>query len=195
MLIPHPALPPSPENGAKRDVLAEVVKVLCHRRDDRGMRLEEFASRCVRRGEVHELVTTDHLETEEGARIDRVGFLGFAEVEVAGVVERGDVLLVDGVAVGTVLGFDGCHFPNHYNVLIHTERPLTGPEVGLAPGSRVRFRAPTRPDDDKDDDGDDDATERGDAVGSTHRWHPEHAWNGADARHEPGTTNRAGVRN
>lgn len=140
--IPSPALPPSPENGAKRDVVGEVVKVLRHRRDDRGMRLEEFASRCVRRGEIHELVTTDHLETEAGARIDRVGFLGFAEVDVAGVVDRGDTLLIDGVAVGTVLGFDACHFPNHYNVLIHTERPLTGPEAGLAPGSRVRFRAP-----------------------------------------------------
>ncbi|MFL1431718.1 MULTISPECIES: DUF6917 domain-containing protein, partial [unclassified Nocardiopsis] len=36
------------EDGAKRPVTAAVVKVLVHRRTDRGMRLEPFASRCVR---------------------------------------------------------------------------------------------------------------------------------------------------
>ena len=71
------------ENGAKRVVTGTVVKVLLHRRDDRGMTLEPHASRCVREGEVHELVTTDHRETAPGARIDRVGFLGFAELHRA----------------------------------------------------------------------------------------------------------------
>ncbi|MFI6083907.1 DUF6917 domain-containing protein [Streptomyces sp. NPDC051217] len=146
---PAPApIAPSPENGAKRTVTAEVVKVLLHRRADRGMRMEEFASRCVRRGELHELVTTDQLETEEGARIDRVGFLGFVEISVAGVLDRGDIVLVDGVPMGTLLGFDACHFPNHYNVLIHTAWTLTGPEAGLRPGSQVSFRSPASTDGD-----------------------------------------------
>ncbi|GGK12089.1 hypothetical protein GCM10011583_50200 [Streptomyces camponoticapitis] len=143
------ALAPSPENGAKRTVTAEVVKVLLHRRADRGMRMEEFASRCVRQGELHELVTTDQLETEEGARIDRVGFLGFVEISVAGVLDRGDIVLVDGVPMGTLLGFDACHFPNHYNVLIHTAWTLTGPEAGLRPGSQVSFRPPPSTDGDQ----------------------------------------------
>ncbi|WP_069813228.1 DUF6917 domain-containing protein [Streptomyces sp. TP-A0874] len=132
------------ENGAKREVTGEIVKVLKHRRQDRGMRLEEFASRCVQRGEIHELVTTDHVETAAGSRIDRVGFLGFAEFIQAGVVDRGDTVLLDDEPVGTVLGFDACHFPNHYNVLIHTERTLTGPEAGLRPGSHIVFRPPAR---------------------------------------------------
>ncbi|HJE61305.1 MAG TPA: hypothetical protein K8V84_22770, partial [Nocardiopsis listeri] len=66
------------EDGAKREVTATLVKVLTHRRTERGMRLEPFASRCLRAGEVHELVATEHTETAEGTRIDRVGFLGFA---------------------------------------------------------------------------------------------------------------------
>ncbi|MEU0697364.1 DUF6917 domain-containing protein [Streptomyces niveus] len=135
-------LAPSPENGDKRTVRSEVVKVLRHRRTDRGMRLEEFASRCVREGELHELVTTDHLETEAGSRIDRVGFLGFVEISVSGVLDRGDIVLVDGEPIGTLLGFDACHFPNHYNVLIHTAWTLTGPEAGLRPGSQISFRPP-----------------------------------------------------
>ncbi|UNS95732.1 hypothetical protein MMF93_03925 [Streptomyces tubbatahanensis] len=141
-MTPHTAFPTNRENGAKREVTGEIVKVLKHRRQDRGMQLEEFASRCVQRGELHELVTTDHLETAPGSRIDRVGFLGFAEFVQAGVVDRGDTVLIDDRPIGTVLGFDACHFPNHYNVLIRTEHLLTGPEAELRPGSHLVFRAP-----------------------------------------------------
>ena len=127
------------EDGAKRPVHGALVKVLTHRRDDRGMTLTEFASRCVRRGEVHELVTTDHTETAPGSRIDRVGFLGFVEVACGGVIDRGDVLWAGGVRVGTVLGFDGCHTPNHWNILVTAPAPLTGPQLGLAPETEIRF--------------------------------------------------------
>ncbi|MFE2041610.1 DUF6917 domain-containing protein [Streptomyces sp. NPDC059477] len=128
------------EDGAKRIVPATLVKVLTHRRDDRGMRLEEFTSRCVRRGEVHELVSTDQAGSPPGARIDRVGFLGFAEIDGAGVIDRGDEVWADGRRVGTVLGFDACHFPNHYNVLIAVDSLVTGPELGLRPEVSVVFR-------------------------------------------------------
>ncbi|MFE4670244.1 DUF6917 domain-containing protein [Streptomyces sp. NPDC056716] len=128
------------EDGAKRVVPATLVKVLTHRRDDRGMWLEEFTSRCVRRGEVHELVSTDQAGSPPGARIDRVGFLGFAEIDGAGVIDRGDEVWADGRRVGTVLGFDSCHFPNHYNVLIAVDSLVTGPELGLRPEVSVVFR-------------------------------------------------------
>lgn len=135
--VPHPA--GAAEDGPKRTVEGIVVKVLIHRRDDRGMSLEPYASRCVRVGEVHELVTTDHRETRPGTRIDRVAFLGFAEITRAGVLDRGDRLFVGEQLVGTVLGFDACHFPNHYNVLIATDETLTGSELGLLPETEVRF--------------------------------------------------------
>jgi hypothetical protein len=128
------------EDGAKRVVSGVLVKVLVHRRDDRGMSLEPFASRCVRRGELHELVTTDHTETWAGARIDRVGFLGFVEITAAGVLDRGDELWLGDTRVGTLLGFDACHFPNHYNILVHSPRPHTGAELELHPEQAVVFR-------------------------------------------------------
>ncbi|GAA4205491.1 DUF6917 domain-containing protein [Actinocatenispora rupis] len=130
------------EDGAKRSVSGALVKVLVHRRDDRGMRLEEYASRCVRVGELHELVTTDHTDTEPGARVDRVGFLGFVEIGVAGVIDRGDEVRLGDRTVGRVLGFDACHFPNHYNILIATDVPRTGADLALAPELPVTFGRP-----------------------------------------------------
>jgi len=130
------------QDGPKRPVSGTLVKVLTHRRDDRGMALEPFASRCVRRGELHELVTTDHTDPAAGARIDRVGFLGFVEVSRAGVIDRGDELWIHGRRVGAVLGFDACHFPNHYNILVRVESPVTGVDLDLAPEQDVLFRTP-----------------------------------------------------
>lgn len=129
------------ENGPKHAVRASLVKVLLHQRDDRGMELEPFASRCVRVGEVHELVTTDHAETAAGSRIDRVGFLGFVEIGNAGVLDRGDEVWAGETLVGRVLGFDACHFPNHYNVLINTDEVRAGGDLGLKPGTPFTFAA------------------------------------------------------
>ncbi|MFL6136350.1 MAG: Gfo/Idh/MocA family protein [Frankiaceae bacterium] len=123
----------------KRAVGGSLVKLLTHRRFDRGMTVEAFASRCVRRGELHELVTTDAGDPAAGARVDHVGFVGFVEIETAGVIDRGDEVWIGDARVGTVLGFDGCHFPNHYNVLIRTDRPRTGLELGAPIGAAVRF--------------------------------------------------------
>ncbi|WNM30767.1 hypothetical protein RKE30_10255 [Streptomyces sp. Li-HN-5-11] len=127
------------EDGPKRVVRGGLVKVLTHHRTDRGMRLEEHAARCVRRGEVHELVSTDQWDPRPGARIDRVGFLGFAELVCGGVIDRGDLVSIGDMPVGTVLGFDACHLPNHYNILIHTPRPISGRDLRLEPEARVTF--------------------------------------------------------
>lgn len=127
------------EDGPKRALTATIVKVLRHRRDDRGMTLEPHLSRCVRAGEIHELVTTDESSARAGDRVDRVGFLGFAEMTCGGVLDVGDRVTVDGRLVGRVLGFDACHWPNHYNVLIAADAPVSGADLALAPEQVVRF--------------------------------------------------------
>lgn len=127
------------EDGPKRTVTGTLVKVLLHRRDDRGMQLEPHASRCVRQGEVHELVTTDHTRTAPGARIDRVAFLGFVEILRAGVIDRGDELWINEQQIGTVLGFDACHFPNHYNIIIAADLAQTGFDLALQAEAAIRF--------------------------------------------------------
>lgn len=129
----------SGENGPKRPVAGTLVKVLIHRRDDRGMRLESYTSRCVRQGEIHELVTTDHTQAAPDTRIDRVAFLGFTEISRGGVIDQGDEVWINGRSIGTVLGFDACHFPNHYNILILADTPRTGFDLALEPETLVRF--------------------------------------------------------
>ena len=84
-------------------------------------------------------MTTDQRDASAGDRIDRVGFVGFVELERGGVVERGDVAVADGVEFGRVLGFDDCHFPNHLNVLIESDRLLTSADIGAGVGAEIRF--------------------------------------------------------
>lgn len=123
----------------KVDVRSALVKLLFHQREERGMTLIAERSRCVRVGEVHELVTTDHSGLTAGSRVDRVGFVGFTEIANAGVVDVGDVVVVGGRRIGSVIGFDDCHFPNHYNILIATDALHTATDLGLAVGERVDF--------------------------------------------------------
>jgi len=129
--------------ASKAPLQGRIVKAMFHTRTDRGMRLIEFPSRCIARGELHELVSTDQQGLAVGDRVDRVGFIGFMEAACAGVLERGDRFIVDGTCRGTVVGFDACHYPNHYNVLITTGSLLTAADLpAFGPGSPVSFEEP-----------------------------------------------------
>ncbi|GIQ68046.1 hypothetical protein DUZ99_14560 [Xylanibacillus composti] len=127
--------------AVKRTVEARFVKLLFHKQEHRGMRLIEHETRCVRSGEIHEIVTTTHREAGSGDPIDRVGFLGFAEMCCGGIIERGDPVEIAGQVIGTVLGFDECHYPNHYNILIAVEETLTADDLGLTVEAGIRFGA------------------------------------------------------
>ncbi|MFE6978973.1 Gfo/Idh/MocA family protein [Streptomyces sp. NPDC057682] len=130
--------------SAKEPVSANLVKLLFHRRTDRGMRLSPWQSRCVRAGDVHELVTTTDRPTATGDRVDHVGFLGFAEFPVGVVIDRGDLVAGPGGLIGRVAGFDECHAPNHYNILIDTERVLTAEDLDLHALDTLTFSGGTR---------------------------------------------------
>jgi predicted dehydrogenase len=125
--------------SSKGAATARVVKLLYHSRDDRGMRLSEWRTRAVRVGEIHELVTTTDAPADPGDRVYRVGFLGFVEFADATVVGRGDEVYVGDRRVGTVAGFDECHFPNHYNILIDTDTLVSAGDIDLKVADVVRF--------------------------------------------------------
>lgn len=128
------------EPPQKRDVTGVMAKLLHHTDEKRGMVMMPAASRCVRAGELHELVTSDHGGFAPGAHIDRVGFLGFVEIRSGGVIDVGDLLTIADRPVGTVIGFDDCHFPNHYNVLVGVSRLQTARLLSLAVEDEVAFR-------------------------------------------------------
>jgi hypothetical protein len=101
----------------KREVVARVVTVLEGTIDNRGIELIKPASRCVRKGEIFEFMTTTE-KVKPGDIVNVVSYLGFAEVEVGGVIRIGDVVLVKGKKLGRVVGFDETHFPNHQNIVL-----------------------------------------------------------------------------
>ncbi|GAB6990757.1 DUF6917 domain-containing protein [Paenibacillus pini] len=125
----------------KRKVDGAFVALLFHKQQERGMRLIEFETRCVQAGEIHEIVTTTHHEAEKGDRIDRVGFLGFAEMKCGGVIGRGDAVMIQNQVIGHVLGFDDCHFPNHYNILISTQETMMADDLELEVEMLISFGA------------------------------------------------------
>ncbi len=125
----------------KRSAQGLMTKLLKHTRDERGMTLLPYESRCIRAGEIHELVTTNERELGPGARVDSVGFLGFVEFTDGGVIDVGDQLVVGTRVIGPVVGFDDCHYPNHYNILVGTAELLTGETLGVE--DPVLFRPTT----------------------------------------------------
>ncbi|GAB1508088.1 Gfo/Idh/MocA family protein [Actinophytocola sp. KF-1] len=125
--------------SSKGAATARVVKLLYHSRDDRGMRLSEWRTRAIQAGEIHELVTTTDEPEDPGDRIHRVGFLGFVEFADATVIGRGDEVYAGDRRIGTVAGFDECHFPNHYNILIDTDTLVSAGDIDLRVADVVRF--------------------------------------------------------
>lgn len=109
-------------------------------RDDRGFSLIAAPTRCIRRGDVHELILTDEQGAAPGTGVQRCRFLGFVEFESAGVMVRGDAVEIDGRQAGVVAGFDECHFPNHLNIVLQADVARTGIELGLRPGASLVVR-------------------------------------------------------
>ena len=143
-----PAAPSSTRSRPwKRLVRGRLVGVLEHVNPHRGMQLIPEQSRCLRAGELHELVVTTDREAQLGRHVEAVGFLGFVEMDCGGVVERGDELVVSGRRIGRVLGFDDCHYPNHYNIVVQVDEMLSGRDLRAAVEDSVFF---TGPDGEKD---------------------------------------------
>jgi hypothetical protein len=124
--------------GPKRPVEATVVAVLQGTTDLRGLALEVFRSRAVRRHEVHELMVTDEA-VGPGGQADRVGLIAFVEIGTGGVVVIGDDVTVGDRHLGVVAGFDQTHAPNHLNVVVRTDVVIDGVSSGVRLGDEVRL--------------------------------------------------------
>lgn len=126
-------------NFPRSPVDGRLVAILRPFRVDRALQLIPEKSRCIRAGEVHELILTDQLDAVPGDRVDRVAYLAFAEFATGGVIVQGDVLTIDGQAIGNLVGYDETHMPNHLNIVIGGETFSSGYDRGLMLGSRFSF--------------------------------------------------------
>ena len=124
----------------KTAVACTVCVVLDTQRTNRGLALIAPFTRCVREGEVIELIMTDDPDASPSSRVDRVFGLAFAVVAASGVVMVGDeVQVAEGAVLGKVVGFDVAHEPNHFNVVVGCANGQTGRGVGLELGSVIGF--------------------------------------------------------
>jgi hypothetical protein len=104
----------------KRTISAKIVAVLQGALEDRGLKIIFPRSRAVRQHDVIELMITTQKECKAGDRVDRVTYIGFAEIQAGGVLRVGDRVMHKGEMRWTVVGFDETHYPNHLNVIMKT---------------------------------------------------------------------------
>lgn len=124
----------------KSDVSGALAVILDGRMKDRGLELIKPISRCLKAYDVHELILTDELGAKPSGQVNSIAYLGFFEVEKAGVIVSGDQVLLDDVPIGTLVGFDETHMPNHLNIVIHTDKLLTGIEMDARLGNKITFK-------------------------------------------------------
>jgi hypothetical protein len=123
--------------GNRRQVEGEVVAILHVSFQDRGLRLIETKSRAVRLHEIHELMITDE-DAAPGGGADRLRAVAFFEVTEPGLIVAGDMVTVGAKRLGTLVGYDETHMPNHMNVVV---KAPTLDEPRIRVGDKVRFKA------------------------------------------------------
>ena len=120
----------------KRDVKARLAVILRGKLEERGLNLVVPISRAVKKNEVHEIIITDESAAGPGSEVNRIAYVGFAEIVSGGVLVVGDELVCGDRLLGTIAGFDETHLPNHLNIVLFGER-LTGVELNLALESEI----------------------------------------------------------
>lgn len=120
------------------DVEGRIVVVLRGRAGNRGLQLTPHRSRAVLRHTIHELMVTDE-SVEPGGIANRVGLIGFFKVLESAVILLGSRLYVGEQRIGTVVGFDETHMPNHINICLSVDALIDGEGIGIGLGDRVRF--------------------------------------------------------
>jgi hypothetical protein len=124
--------------GDRRSVEGEIVALLHIAFEDRKLELIETKSRGLRIHEIHELMITDE-DAVPGGGADRVRALAFFEVTSSGLVVVGDTVLVEDNEIGTLVGYDTTHMPNHMNIVAKAES-LDEPRLQV--GDKIRFLKP-----------------------------------------------------
>ena len=127
----------------KRMVRAHFVVILQGMIENRGIELIPPGSRCVRRGEIFELICTAEETAKPGGRVDQATYLGFCEVSQSGVIRVGDRVEIEDHFLGNVAGFDETHAPNHLNVVIGVSPNKIPPPQKYQLESEITFELAT----------------------------------------------------
>jgi hypothetical protein len=85
------------------------------------------------------LLATDETDKKPGDSVDRIAALAFFEVARSGCVIVGEKLIAGGQVIGTVLGFDETHEPNHMNIVVGMNHRRSGKQLKFKLGTKIRF--------------------------------------------------------
>jgi hypothetical protein len=123
--------------AAKEDVNGRVVVVLKGLLENRSLNLITPISRTFPAGTIIELIGTDEVAAAPGETVQRIAYLAFVELLDPAVLVAGDPVSINGKNVGSVVGFDDTHMPNHQNTILRMEKRVSGADLGLHPGDHV----------------------------------------------------------
>ncbi|WP_422368686.1 DUF6917 domain-containing protein [Pelagibius sp.] len=131
---------PDRPDMAHRAIEGRMVAVSARSHDARGLSLIPQRTRCLRRYDIHELIVTDESGQGSGDTVDRVAYLGFFEITSGGLLIQGDELLIADQMIGSVIGFDETHLPNHLNIVVSAAQRESGRASGLTLNDPVIFQ-------------------------------------------------------
>jgi hypothetical protein len=124
---------------SRTPVKGRIIAVLTSTRDARSLQLIHPWTRCVGRHEVHELLLTDEMDARPGMEVNRVAAICFMEFTEGGLIMGTDRVVIGGKEIGSLLGFDETHCPNHMNIVLRGPARKTGEQWGIRGGDIVEF--------------------------------------------------------
>ncbi len=127
---------------SKLPVEMTVVAVMRGKMENRGLQLIEPVSRTVKKHEIHELILTDQQQMDRKQPVHRIAYLAFVEVIKGGIAIVGDDVHLGARRIGSILGFDDSHVPNHQNIIVSSEKRKDGVQLGFELGATVTILAP-----------------------------------------------------
>lgn len=124
----------------KRTITGVPVYVSSRYEDDRNMVLEDMFSRVLLTNEIHEILLTGE-RTRFPGTVRNIAYVGFFEITQGGTLRVGDRLWLNDELAGEFLGFDLCHYPNHFNLIFWAQHPQSGSDLGLGADTPLRLTA------------------------------------------------------
>jgi len=128
-----------PNIPIKKPGIGRFIAILDHSRNNRRLSLAPHITRCIKKGEIHEiLVSLDNTEKTES--LNKFVYLGFVEFTNACVLKQGDEVKINGKPVGTLAGFEERDIPNHMNLILDSDKiTQSGFRLGLKLSDKIHF--------------------------------------------------------
>ncbi len=122
---------------SKVEIKGKIVVVLDGLLENRGLSLIKPPSRAFPSGTIIELIGTDEEDASPGGFVEKIAYLAFVELTNGGVLLNGDPVYCNSQLIGTLVGYDDTHMPNHQNTIVKMKERKSGVQLGFALGDEI----------------------------------------------------------